>query len=186
MIAENPIGAGHFATTFNFKAPTVFALNSNTFTATSLFVEITLSGGWFEQLGSIDGTAGLYDVLRRRAKVGTGPYRLHFKGMDLTKGTPVNHPPRQELDISMETAPDEMWMQLLYLIDCNCRSPVPALEELIVPRDLDLVVTGLPPELQPAAPETTLQRKTQSFFVAQNPRVGPDHSFTFTAPGNAE
>ncbi len=183
LISENPIGAGHFAGTFKFKEPTTFTLAGNrSFTATSLFTEVTLSGGWFEQLGSIDGTAGLYDILRRRAKVGTGSYQIHFKGMDLTKGTPVDHPPTQELDIAGDTALDEVWMQLLYLLDCNCHEPVPPLEGLIVPEDLDPTIAGLPPELQRLPGKAPLQPK-RNVFVARNPRVGPDHSFTLTFPG---
>jgi hypothetical protein len=183
LISENPIGAGHFAGTFRFKEPTTFSLAAGaSFTATSLFAEVTLSGGWFEQLGSIDGTAGLYDMLRRRAKVGAGPNKVHFKGLDLTKGTPVEHPPAQELDIASDTSPGEAWMQLLYLLDCNCREPVPSLENLIIPEDLDLTISGLPPVLQ-RPPSMESPQRGRTLFFAKNPRVGPDHSFTLTYPG---
>jgi hypothetical protein len=182
VIMHNPIGAGHYQATFKFREPTRFALDGvETFEATSLFAEVSISGGWFEQLGSIDGTTGLYDFIRRRAKVGVGPYKVHFKGMDLTTGTPVDHPPRQELDIS-DGALGETWMQLLYLIDCNCHEPIPPLQDLIEPEDLDLMVSDLPPELQRSFASRSQQGHT--VFIARNPRVGPDHSFTITSNGN--
>jgi Restriction endonuclease len=184
VITCNPIGAGSYEAAFRFKAPTQFALEGGgSFEATGLFAEFTLSGGWFEQLGSIDGTAGLYDFIRRRAKVGTAPHKVHFKGLDLEQGTPVDFPPRQELELA-DTAPDESWIQLLYLQDCNCHGPPSPLEELIASEDLDLMVRGLPPELQRSPMLPTTSQRGRNIFVAHNPRVGADHSFTIATKGH--
>jgi hypothetical protein len=177
VITNNPISAGHYQGNFRFKEPVLFALGDGgeAFEATSLFTEVTLSGGWFEQLGSIDGTAGMYDFIRRRAIVGVGAHMLHFKGLDPTKGTPVDSPPNQELDLT-PGAPGDLWMQLLYLLDCNCREPVPPLDDLIVADDLDVQVENLPHALRSAR----LSSAHRSVFISRNPHVGPNHAFTIS------
>ncbi len=178
-IIANPIGAGSYAGSFRLKTPTAFTLASGeTFTATNLHTELTLSGGWFEQVGTIDGMTGIYDFLRRRIRVASGPYKIHFKGLDLTKGSPVTHPPRQEVDFPNDSGDEDLWLQLLYLIDCNCHHPIPPIHELVAPEDLDTTVSGLVPELQ-RTPSNKL-RAAFTGFVARNPRVGPDHSFTIS------
>jgi len=183
-IIANPIGHGHYAGVFEFKHPIEFTIaDGGIFVATQMFSEFTLSGGWFEQLATIDGTAGVFDFLRRRVRVGAGPYQLHFKDMDLTKGNPIDYPPRTELDVLTGISPGEVGFQLLYLQDANCHDPVPSLHDVIVERDLDLQIAGLPPELQ-RTPRTLGSggQKTQ-MFVSRNPKVGPNHTFTLTSSG---
>jgi hypothetical protein len=184
MITLNPIGGGHYAGSFDFKHPVEFTVaDGRIFVATQMFSEVFLSGGWFEQSAVIDGTAGVYDFLRRRVQVGTGPHQLHLKGMDLTKGSPIDFPPKTELDISTGGFFGEVWLQFLYLQDANCHEPVPPLDDVIVERDLDLEITGLPPELQRAPGAFSSTVAQTQFFVSRNPKVGPDHSFTLTSPG---
>jgi hypothetical protein len=180
-VMTNPISAGQYAGTYTFTSPVIFAIgDGTTFQATSLFAEFTLSGGWFEQLAAIDGTAGVYDYLRRRVRRGIDaqPNAIHFKNMDLTAGTPVAFPPRQELDVSADLRHGESWVQLLYLQDCNCREPVPPLDDLIMPDDLDLAVSNLPVELQ--ADTLPSDCRQMEYFVSRNPIVGPDHSFSLS------
>jgi restriction endonuclease len=186
VISTNPIGGGHYQGHFEFKQPIdVRTSAGQPFTATEMFTEFVLSGGWFEQPAAIDGTAGLYDFIRRRAHVGTGPTQLHLKGMDLTKGSPIDYPPDSELDISAGGTPGEVWLQLLYLIDANCKEPAPPLDAFILESDLELEISGLRPELQlPPRGVTSLQPKRR-MFVSRNPKVGPNHSFTLTLPGRA-
>jgi hypothetical protein len=185
MIASNPIAGGHYAGLFEFKRPTAFNVaDGNSFVATQMFAEFIISGGWFEQSAVIDGTAGVYNFLRRRVWVGAGPYQFHVKDMDLTKGSPIDYPPTAELDVSAGLAPGEVWLQLLYLQDANCHQPIPPLEELIVERDLDPVVSGLPPQLQRSVPSDSSNGGPQRVFYASvNPKVGPGHTFTLTSPG---
>jgi hypothetical protein len=183
VIMSNPIGGGHYTGTFHLKRPTSFDLAGGaTFLATEIFAECVLSGGWFEQSAVIDGTAGVYDFVRRRVHMGTGPFQFHIKDMDVTKGTPIDFPPKAEVDATGARVPGELWLQLLYLLDANCRHPVPALDDLIVEADLDPVIQGLPLQLQRSAPSD--DAKPLQYFVTRNPKVGPGHSFTLTSPGD--
>ena len=186
VIMTNPIGAGDYAGTFRFRDLVPFQLQDGSiFQATSIFAEMKLTGGWFEQIGTIDGSAGVYDYLRRRIKVGAGAFKVQYKNLDLTKGTPISHPPRSETDIRRGTASDEFWAQLLYIVDCNCKVPVPPLHLFIESGDLDRTVIGLPPELTRDGKPKSFQ-----FSVSRNPKVGPNHSFTWNyeppTEGNAE
>ena len=116
VVMSNPIGGGHYAGTFHLKRPTSFDLQEGTsFVATEIFTECILSGGWFEQSAVIDGTAGVYDFVRRRVHIGTGPFQFHIKDMDLTKGTPVDFPPKAEVDATGARVPGEVWLQLFLL-----------------------------------------------------------------------
>ncbi|MES2257048.1 MAG: restriction endonuclease [Pseudomonadota bacterium] len=183
LIMSNPIGGGSYTGLFEFKRPTAFDVaDGSVFVATQMFSELILSGGWFEQSAIIDGTAGVYDFVRRRVRVGAGPYQVQLKGMDVTKGTAIDYPPDAEIDISSDIAHDEAWFQILYLEDANCHEPIPPLDDLIVERDLDPIVLGLPPQLQ-RANSGGVQKK---FYVSVNPKVGPDHTFTLTSPGQKE
>jgi len=184
IIMSNPIGGGHYTGLFEFKRPTAFDVaGGSSFVATQMFAELILSGGWFEQSAIIDGTAGVYDFVRRRVRVGAGPYQVHLKDMDVTKGTPIDYPPGAEVDISAGLARGEVWLQLLYLQDANCHEPIPPLEDLIVERDLDPVVSGLPPQLQRAGIGSSAGGPQRTFYVSVNPKVGPGHTFTLTSPG---
>lgn len=185
-IVLNPITAGHYAGTFEFKQPVQFTLaDGGNFIATQLFSEFILSGGWFVQSATIDGTAGVYDFLRRRVRVGVGPFQMHLKGMDLTRGDPIDFPPTAELDSLQGCALGDVWLQLLYLQDANCYEPVPPLDDLIVERDLNTEIAGLPPELQ-RTPRNSSPASTKPYiYVARNPKVGPNHTFTLTSRDEA-
>lgn len=66
--------------------------------------------------------------------------------MDLEKGDPIDCPPDSELKVPIELRRGEMWMNLLLIKGLDAREPVPPIDELVVPEDLELVIKDLPPE----------------------------------------
>ena len=186
MIVSNPIGGGHYTGIFEFKHPIqCLCGDGRIFSATQMFVEFVLSGGWFEQSAVIHGTAGVYDFLRRRVWVGTGPYQLHFKDMDLTKGEPIDYPPITELDVATGVTPGGVGFQLLFLENAKCHEPIPPLDEVIVERDLSLEIGELPPELRRAPRDASVAGLKTQTYISWNPKVGPGHTFTLTSSGCA-
>lgn len=146
LIGSNPIVSGTYSATHNLRAPEEFELPDGSVTATRVDFQLRISGGWFAQQVTLDATAGVYDWLRRRVRLAAGPGQFHIKDVDLEKGDPIDRPPESELKASLELRRGEMWMNLLVIKGLEAREPIPLIDGLVVPDDLEVVMRDLPVE----------------------------------------
>ena len=121
LIGSNPIVVGAYTATHNLRAPVEFELPTGPVTATRVDFQLRISGGWFVQQVTLDATAGIYDWLRRRVRLASGPGQFHLKNVDLEKGDPIERPPESELKVPMELRHGEMWMNLLVIMGMTVR-----------------------------------------------------------------
>jgi hypothetical protein len=146
LIGSNPIVAGAYTGTHTLRAPVEVDLPSGPVTVRRIDFNLKISGGWFAQQVGLGATAGIYDWLRRRVRLAPGPGQLHIKDVDLEKGDPIDRPPDAELVAPMEMRKGEMWMNLLVINGLDPREPVPPIDDLVLPEDLELVLKDLPAE----------------------------------------
>lgn len=146
LLGANPIVNGTYTATHQLKDRTILDLPSGPVAVTAISFHLTISGGWFAQQITIDATAGFYDWLRRRVRLAPGPGQLHLQGVDLHKGTPITAPPDSELQYMKDLRHGEVTTALMELEGLEVLEPIPDLDPLIEPDDLECTLPEVPPE----------------------------------------
>lgn len=144
FLASNPIVKGTYTARHKLITPAEFCLPTGPVTATRIDYHLTISGGWFAQQITIDATGAVYDWLRRRIRLTPGPGQLHLQGVDIYAGTPISAPPPSELQHMKDLRDGEVAVALLLLEGLEVKEPVPDIDSLIEPADLELFMSDLP------------------------------------------
>lgn len=144
LLASNPIVNGTFDVTHNLKDPVEFGLPNGTVIASAIDFKLTVRGGWLAQQITIDATGGVYDWLRRRIRLVPGPKKLELKDIEIGEGSPISVPPEPELRYMMDLQKGEVFLTLMLLEGLEVKEPVPDIDSLVEPIDLDLVALDLP------------------------------------------
>lgn len=145
VLGSNPIVAGSYTAEYPLSQPLTFHLPKQPVIVTELVSHLTITGGWFSQQVTLDATKGLYDWLRHRVRLASGPGEFLIQGVDIYSGSPVPQPPSRELNHT-NIIPGEIVMRLLLVSGLEPHDPVPDLDRYIRDSDLDPVILNLPPE----------------------------------------
>jgi len=147
----NPIVNGEFSATHELIDPVMLHLPSGSVVVDQIDYHVRISGGWFVQQVTLDASAGLYDWIRHRVRLAPGPSQLHINNVDIAAGEPVEVPP--EYVLTSDTMTGETHLSLMQIDGILPREPVPDLNPLIQPDDLDFSLKDLPPETFTSTPQ---------------------------------
>lgn len=90
----NPLLSGkELRATFAFKSPTEFKVKGRRVKLKGIAVQFTPKLRWLSQVVTIDARSGIYDYVRRRAKLAPGQNSYTIAGVDFDKATPMSSPP---------------------------------------------------------------------------------------------
>ncbi|MGA7179491.1 MAG: restriction endonuclease [Thiobacillaceae bacterium] len=145
MAAVNLIVNGRFQATHDLVTPQVFNLPTGPVLADRLDFYFTLTGTWLAHRIRIDAGAGMYDWLRRRVRLASGPNKIEYAGLNFEGGTQLALPPETEF-LQEQQALAEVDVKFLMFESFGAIDPAPQLDELVRPHDLDLVVPGISDE----------------------------------------
>ncbi len=144
VLAANPIVNGAFTAAHKLKSRVQFQVAEKAVFATQLGFELRVSGGWYAQQITIDATTGIYDWIRHRVRLAPGPGKLHLQNVNLDAGSLIRCPPQRELEAMKDLRPGEVSWGFLVLTGLEVPGPIPPIEALIEPSDLELAVPNLP------------------------------------------
>jgi hypothetical protein len=134
----NPVVRGIFTATHKLKVPNEFDLLTGKVVANEIGYRLAISGGWFVQTVTIDSTGAVYDWLRRQIRLLPGLGQVHLNGVDIYAGTPIDSPPAAELVKQRNSLRREIAPSLVLIDGVAAREPVPNIDSLVEPSDLDL------------------------------------------------
>lgn len=144
ILAANPIVNGSFTVSHKLKTSVQFSLPQSTVMASQIGFDLRVSGGWYAQQITLDATGAIYDWIRRRVRLAPGPGKLHLQNVNLEAGDPIPCPPEHELQAMKDLRPGEVTWGFLVLSGLPIPGPIPEVEALIEPSDLELLVPNLP------------------------------------------
>jgi restriction endonuclease len=146
ILGANPIVSGSFTATHELTAPLLFEWPGGSAEAANLSFAVSVEGAWFAHRVKIDSTAGIYDWLRRRVRLALGGGQLQIGEINLEDGERISRPPDREL-IRERFLQGEVDVKFLLFENFPDPKPVPDLDRFVVPKDLEFILTDLPPEI---------------------------------------
>ena len=146
LLGSNPIVKGTYSVTHKLKSPTEFRLPTGPVIADAIDFHLTITGGWFAHQITIDATGAIYDWLQRRIRLIPEPGQLHLQGVNIYEGIPISAPPQSELQHMKDLRNGEVAVALMLLEGLEVKEPVPDIDSLVEPADLDLIMSDLPAE----------------------------------------
>lgn len=156
-IVMNPVVNGSFTANYHLLKREEFGIGARRITATDLEFTWRISGGWFEQLVTIDATHGLFDWLRHSVRLGPGPRQLVLKDVAPGGGIPIPQPPERELraldDREYEGGQVHIAIALVEGVGDGSER-IPDLSSHIEPTDLNNRIPDLQPENYTSTPPT--------------------------------
>ena len=137
LVASNPVVTGRATFSHQFTTPQRFNWDGTEVVASGIDFTFAISGQWFSHTVTYDATNGIYDWIRRRARLGAQPSGAKFmvSGVNPMGGRPEAGPPEWILDNSIVAG--ELSLAVL-LLEIDCDSDVPDLSRHIRSSDLDL------------------------------------------------
>jgi hypothetical protein len=145
LVGSNPVVSGAYKATHTLRTLLRFEWSGGTAEATNLDFNFTIAGAWYAQQVEIDSTAAINDWVRRRARLARAEGQLRIRGLNLEAGERISLPPDREL-IHERFLNGEFDLKFLLMENFPLPTPVPELDQFIVPTDLELSLPELPPE----------------------------------------
>jgi hypothetical protein len=145
-VGANQIGSGHCRLTFRMFRPLVLSAPSGDAAIAHITIAHSLTGCWYRQPATINGTSGIYDWQRKRVRLAPGEVRQVSTTINFHKGLAVSQPPGYVL-APLALLPDEVDFYALMLHGPKVTRQVPGIDAYVDPADLSPIITDpLPAE----------------------------------------
>ena len=144
IVSANPNIEQRVTATFNLKEVTSFNINGHEVRLRALSITFHPHTEWLSQVVQIDATAGIYDYVRGRVRLAAGNNSYIIKGINFDTATPLSSPPDIG-DRGFGLRKDEVNVSLAMVkgLDLPTGIKIAAIEDLIVPKDLDMRVPAV-------------------------------------------
>jgi|GEM_PF-3685978 len=119
------------------------------FFANEIVIRATVIGAWYKHKAVIDATSGLYDWVRQRILAASDVASeriLRLRELNLGGGTWIDRPPLHVMGGGPPLQPGEFDLRLILLRMPGAMGPVPPLNALLNPADVDLTITAAMPD----------------------------------------
>ena len=139
IISANPDISEGFTASFKLRRPTEFDLNGQKILLESLAISLSPTTHWFAQTVQLDAALGMYDYLRRRVRLADGENKYLLHGINFETGTLLDAPPSIEnVGGNILSGEIDIGLALMEGITMDRETPIPNLEEIIIPEDLNI------------------------------------------------
>lgn len=145
VVANPKVSAQPLSARFDFKKPVLFEIGNESVLISAISIQFTPNVQWLAQTVQLDARSGIYNYVRGRVVLASGPNSLIMKNVNFDTATPISSAP-PETDLGLGLLPGEVYMELLMMTDLPDAMPaigdVADLESLVVESDLSPVIVN--------------------------------------------
>ena len=133
-VGANQIVSGNYRYTFRMRRPLILTAPSGDAVVSRLIVDHSLTGSWYRQPTTINGTTGFYDWQRKQVpRLAPGANRKLSKRINFERGLAVAEPPGYVLS-PVALLPDEVDFYAIMIHGPLVTGPIPGIDAYVVPR----------------------------------------------------
>jgi hypothetical protein len=142
IAANRALSSGPITVSFKFKAPTALCCGIEKIVLDNISISVSIEIRWFSQTVRLNASLGMYDYLRQRVRLPRGQHQYLIENVDFDKGTPLPSAPEIEnVGVNLLTGEFDVYMVMMEGVDDTIlRIPMPSLEEIIIPEDLNVKI----------------------------------------------
>ena len=142
LTTNHTLSSGARTALFMLKTPTEFFCGNANVVLNSITINFFSDIRWFAQTVRLNASLGMYDYLRQRVRLPRGQHQYLIENVDFDKGTPLPSAPEIEnVGVNLLTGEFDVYMVMMEGVDDTIlRIPMPSLEEIIIPEDLNVKI----------------------------------------------